>query len=158
MVEGFPEKRRGRGGSRKRPQNAYGNEELCSDIYCRYRVYAKHLCRRHYSATLTKATSSLTCTHALCGHKRFRRTMCKAHYYEFLHVKSPTGKQCSVSTCGRWCTGGATRFCPAHDTVYGEGVSKSTKAYLTHAAILRTAMVTKQMLDLLPPQQLVGPN
>ena len=154
---GATEKKKGsRGGRQKRKQNAFGNEELCSDIYCRFPMYARHLCRRCYSITIRKATALKPCTTIGCGHKRFRRTMCQAHYYEFLHANRPTEKQCSVATCQRRCAGGGTRFCPEHDTVYGEGVSKNTKKHLTHAAILRTAIVTKQMLDLLPPEQLVG--
>ena len=155
MVLGATPTRR-RGGNRRRKHAAYGNEEVCSDLYCSTPVYAKHLCRRCYNNALSKATSTMTCTKFDCRRKRFRRTLCNAHYVDFLRGKSPTVKRCAVTTCRLWCARHGTRYCSSHDSVYGEGVSKDTKRHLTPAAILRTAIVTKQMFDLLPPEQLAG--
>ncbi len=148
--------KRRRGGRRKRQHAAYGNEELCCDASCNYPVYAKHLCRRCYNSTLSKATSAKMCTRFDCGRRRFRRTLCNRHYIEFLHSKSPAVKRCDVKACQRWCTRSGTRYCAAHDTVYGEGVRKDTKKHLTPAAILRTAIMTKQMFELMSPERMAA--
>ena len=155
MVYGEPTKRR-RGGSRKRTHAAYGNEELCSDLCCKAPMYAKHLCRRCYNNTRTKAISAMTCTRTDCGRRRFRRTLCNTHYVEFLHHKSPAVKRCAATKCQKWCARGGTRYCPTHDAVYGDGVRKDEKRHLTPAAILRTAIVTKQMFDLMSPEQMAA--